>query len=69
MTKNIYKKRGPGSCRFSDYFKLEWHDPRIGAWRPLQKSFPTHAAAILACAKGKQWRIMEVTEQGRRYLP
>jgi hypothetical protein len=66
--KKIHIKRRPGSCRFSDYYKLEWRDEAMSIWRPLQKSFPTKAEAIAAMKGGRQWRIMEVTETGRRFL-
>ena len=63
-----FVKRKSGSCRFSPYFKLEWRDERIGAWRPLQKSFPTIEAARAARAHGKTWRTFEVSETGRRII-
>jgi hypothetical protein len=59
------RKRTAGSCRFDPYYKLEWYDPRIGAWRPLQRSFATFAEAEAARTKSKVWRIFEVTENGR----
>jgi hypothetical protein len=56
-------KRTAGSCRFDPYYKLEWYDHRIGAWRPLQRSFATFAEAEAARTKNKVWRIFEVTEE------
>ena len=60
--------RTQGSCRFEPYYKLEWRDESIGAWRPIQKSFPTINLAKAAQKVGKIWRIIERSEKGTRVL-
>jgi hypothetical protein len=64
-----FQKRKQGSCRFSAYYKLEWFDPQIYTWRPLQKMFETRELAEAAKSDGKVWRTFEVSESGRRLLP
>ena len=63
-----FKKRIQGSCRFSNYYKLEWFDPKIMSWRPLQKSFQTRAMADEAKSDGRKWRVFEVSETGRKII-
>ena len=63
------RKRKPGSCRFDPYYKIEWLDSSIGAYRPLQKQFAELRLAQSACSKDKIWRIYEVSQSSRRLLP
>jgi hypothetical protein len=58
--------RTKGSCRFAAYYKVERYDDKIGAWRPIQKSFPTQKAAeTFAAGTGyAMWRLLRVTEKG-----
>jgi len=37
--------RTKGSCRFEAYFKAQFYDPMPGAWRDIQKAFPTEEGA------------------------
>lgn len=61
-------KRHRGSCRFDAYYKIEWLDDSIAAYRPLQKQFSTLQLAQRACTEDKTWRIYEVSESGRRLM-
>jgi cell fate (sporulation/competence/biofilm development) regulator YmcA (YheA/YmcA/DUF963 family) len=61
-------KRQKGSCRFAPYYKIEWLDASIAAYRPLQKQFSTLPLAQSACTKNKTWRIYEVSEESRRLV-
>lgn len=61
--------RTKGSCRFEPYYKLEFYDPKIGAWRVIQKSFVSFDAAKQAMPQGKQSRVMRFTESGPEVLP
>lgn len=60
--------RSHSSVRFAPYYKVQWLDPIIVAWRDVQQQFPTPEAAQAAFLPGKQCRIMAVTEQGRTVL-
>lgn len=62
------RPRVKGSCRFDAYFKIEWRDETIGAWRPMQKSFATIELAKAAQKAGKTWRVIERSEKGTRVL-
>jgi hypothetical protein len=65
MTTKHPGKRTAGSCRFAPYYKCEWFDERLLAWRPVQTSFPTEQAARAHFAlKTGKWRIMLCTEKG-----
>lgn len=64
----MHQKRKSGSCRFDNYFKLEWFDTKLCVWRPLQKSFATVLQANTAKTTNKQWRVFEVSESGRTIL-
>lgn len=62
-------KRRSGSCRFSNYYKLEWFDAALCVWRPMQRTFATIALAEKAKSKGRKWRMFEVSETERKLLP
>lgn len=65
LRKGTFLQRTKGSCRFADYYKLEWLDTTIGAYRPLQKRFASLLEARTACQASKSWRIYKVSESGR----
>jgi len=58
--------RKKGSCQFAPYYKVERYDERIGAWKPIQKSFPSKdLAEQFANGTGyEKTRIMQITEKG-----
>lgn len=68
--------RRPGSVRFATYWKCQWRDEISMAWRDVQQSFddPDGAADAARFRKGffpKEgvvWRLMEISEEGRRPL-
>lgn len=65
-------KRSRGSVRFDDYFKVQRWEPRSVAWIDIQRAHDTLEAAIAAAGPGERdrdWRIMLVTQDGRRPLP
>ncbi len=51
------------------YYKVQWYDPISLTWRDVQKAHPTEAAARAAFLRGKQCRVMQIEERGRRPLP
>jgi hypothetical protein len=61
--------RTRGSVRFAPYYKLEVWDRIRLAWRPVQKAHPTEEGARAAAPFGREARVYEVTEHGRRLLP
>ena len=60
------RMRTKGSVRFSAYFKVQWRDPRSAAWVDVQQAHPTSEAARAAFLAGRDCRVIEVTERGRR---
>ena len=61
--------RTKGSCRFAAYYKVETYDPRLCVWRVIQKSHATIESAKSAMPKGKQSRIIKMSESGMEVLP
>ena len=61
--------RTPGSVRFATYYKIQWWDEISLAWRDIQKAHDSIESAQSAMRPGRQWRIMEITQDGRRPLP
>ena len=66
--KNEYKKRKPGSCRFSPYYKLEYFDKKVYAWKPKQVRYYTLDEALKHTKPNGEWRVYEVTENGRELV-
>lgn len=62
---NKFRKRRPGSCRFSDYFEVQFYDESTLAWRTIHKPYKTMGEAEAHFVAGKKCRVMKVTEQGR----
>lgn len=62
------RPRTVGSCRFSPYFKAQWYDKKTLAWREIAERFTTEEEAQQRFSKRKQWRVMEVSMDGRRVL-
>lgn len=67
--------RRPGSVRFATYWKVQWYEERSLCWRDVQESFddPQGAADAAELRKGfipagSLWRLMEISESGRRPL-
>ena len=61
--------RTPGSARFAPYYKAQWFDGRGLCWRDVQKACTTPADAEALFTPNKEWRVIEITMQGRRPLP
>lgn len=61
-------KRRSGSCRFSNYYKLEWFDCSICVWRPIQRTYATIELAEKAKFEGRTWRMFQISETDRRLL-
>jgi len=61
--------RTKGSCRFAAYYKIEVFDPKISAFKPIQKSYQNEELARRSFPKGKTCRIIKTTEQGKEILP
>jgi hypothetical protein len=61
--------RTKGSCRFEAYYKAEVFDPRIAAFRPIQKSYASEQLARESFPKGKTCRVVKTTEKGKEILP
>lgn len=59
-----------GSVRFAPYYKVEYFDPSVVAWRPIQKAHATQAAAVAAPlpAGATRRRVYEVSPSGRRVV-
>jgi len=58
--------RSAGSCRFNTYYKAEVWDPRLSAWRPIQKAHGTEGEARAAVKPGQRGRVAEISTLGRR---
>ena len=58
--------RKKGSCQFAAYYKVEYYDEKIVAWRPIQKALPTIQDALIFKKKSKfkKIRIMKISEKG-----
>jgi hypothetical protein len=65
---NPRRARRADSARYDPYYKVQWYDARVCAWRDVQKQHPTAEAAAAAYLKGKQCRTMEISPKGRRPL-
>jgi len=63
----LHEVRQKGSCRFAPYYKAQWYNKKLLAWRDLKTQFATEEAARGAFKKG-QWRVMIVTMEGRHVL-
>lgn len=63
-----FKKRVPGSCRFSPYYKAQWYDDKTMAWRDVSKRFETEAGARELFNEKHKWRVMKITMNGRSAL-
>jgi hypothetical protein len=61
--------RTKGSCRFENYYKVQFWNERQLAWHDVQKSHPTSDDARAAFIPGKKCRVMEVTTKGRNPMP
>ncbi len=57
--------RTKGSCRFAPYYKIQFRNQFL-AWQDIQQSYDTKEAAVMDFPDGKECRIMEITERGRR---
>jgi len=68
MKKEKYIKRKPGSCRFSPYYKLEYFDNKICAWKPKQVRYYTIEDALKNTKPNGKWRVYKVTETGRELV-
>lgn len=70
-----HRKRTAGSVRFDPYWKVQWWDRTSLAWRDIQRSHQTRAAAQEAAAA--YWaengeppvRLMRITTEGRHAEP
>jgi hypothetical protein len=65
-------RRRAGSVRFAPYFKLQWFDETVMAWRDVQQSYPSawqaREASVGMTIAGRipsAWRVMEITMHGR----
>ena len=56
--------RTKGSCRFTDYYKVQFQNHML-SWQDVQKAFATDDAARAAFIHGKTCRVIRVTEKGR----
>lgn len=64
-----YTQRRRGSVRFDPYYKVQWYDAAVMAWRDVQTRHDTLAEAIAAFPRGRTCRVMEVTMHGRHPVP
>lgn len=56
--------RTKGSCRFTDYFKVQFQNHML-SWQDVQKAFATEESARDAFIHGKTCRVIRVAEKGR----
>lgn len=56
------------SVRFDPYYKVQWYDPDLLAWRDARGRFPTPEKARAAAPAGRPSRVTEVTMAGRSLL-
>lgn len=61
--------RTAASVRFAPYYKVQTWEPRVMAWKDIQRMFPVEAEARAAFPTGKRCRLMLVTMDGRNPLP
>ena len=64
-------QRTPSSCRFAEYWKVQWRDEANYAWRDIQKKHFTIEAAQAAAAGYQQKhgcaaRLISITMTGRQ---
>ena len=64
VCKNL-SMRTQGSARFTEYFKIQWFDQISFAWKDVQKSYQSADDARANFPKGKECRVMAITENGR----
>ncbi len=62
---NEYRKRKPGSCRFSDYYEVQWYNETSLVWQTIHKPYKTKVEAEAHFVPGKKCRVMIVSETGR----
>ena len=66
-TAHINERRQPG---YFPYYKIQWRDEVIQAWRDIQQRFQSPPDAIHEASNlivpGVEWRLMEVSEHGRK---
>lgn len=60
--------RVKGSCRFEPYYKAQYFDETVVAWRDVQRQFPSPESAQTAFKAGHKCRVMRVTMEGRTVL-
>lgn len=53
------------SVNFASYYKIEWFDPYVTAWRGLQRKFTTLEDARQACMPDRACRVTAVSPAGR----
>lgn len=58
--------RRKNSVRFETYYKIQRLNPMSIAWEDRQLAYPSEAAAREAMPATGTWRVMEISEQGRR---
>jgi hypothetical protein len=61
--------RTKGSCRFADYYKVQFYEDSQLAWKDVQKMHRSEDDARKAFIKGKKCRVMKVTTNGRSPMP
>lgn len=63
-------RRQRGSVRFDPYCKVQWWDSTSLAWRDIQLAMPEADALEIAeeliPAEAPKWRLMHISEEGRR---
>lgn len=60
--------RTKNSCRFTEYYKIEYYDERFFVWRPIQKAHSTQEIAVSLMPKNKKCRLLKITEKGIEIL-
>jgi hypothetical protein len=64
------RQRTRGSVRFDPYYKLQWFDDTVMAWRDIQRQYASPAEAAGDIGRGARvWRLMEITMHGRHPMP
>ena len=64
-----YSKRQRGSVRFDPYYKVQWYDGTVMAWRDVQRQHDSLANAVAGFVPGRTCRVMEITMHGRHPVP
>lgn len=60
------RPRTRSSVRFDPYYKLQWYDPTLAAWRDARGRYSTPEEARAAAPAGRTSRVSEITMAGRR---